>query len=459
MSDPLTGKRVLVLGLARQGTALARWLVDVGAQVTVSDVRGEEELAGVLDDLDGMPIKRVLGEHPLSLLDHTDLLCLSGGVPTDIGIVKEARKRGVPLSNDAQLFMERCPCYVVGITGSAGKTTTTALVGKICEEAGLLPWVGGNIGNPLIADLPYMKPNDIAIMELSSFQLELMTASPHIAAILNITPNHLDRHKTMEAYTAAKARILDNQIAGDIAVLNRDDPISYGLRDHIEHEAVFFSGTVPVDVGAWLVGDRVVCRRVFTEPMDTVCTIDEIPLRGYHNVLNVLAACAISGSAGVPLDAMRQAILNFEAVPHRLEEVRNWMGVRFVNDSIATAPERVVAALHAYEGESIVLLLGGRDKDLPWGDLLRLATEQCRAIIGFGECGRMIVEQAAAERARQGSDVRLEQTSTLDEAVWMAARLADEGDVVLLSPGGTSFDAYQDFAERGEVFRKLVNRL
>ncbi|HLV44869.1 MAG TPA: UDP-N-acetylmuramoyl-L-alanine--D-glutamate ligase, partial [Aggregatilineales bacterium] len=320
MSDPLTGKRVLVLGLARQGTALARWLVDVGAQVTVSDVRGEEELAGVLDDLDGLPIKRVLGEHPLSLLDHTDLLCLSGGVPTDIGIVKEARKRGVPLSNDAQLFMERCPCYVVGITGSAGKTTTTALVGKICEEAGLLPWVGGNIGNPLIADLPYMKPNDIAIMELSSFQLELMTASPHIAAILNITPNHLDRHKTMEAYTAAKARILDNQIAGDIAVLNRDDPISYGLRDHIEHEAVFFSGTVPVDVGAWLVGDRVVCRRVFTEPMDTVCTIDEIPLRGYHNVLNVLAACAISGSAGVPLDAMRQAILNFEAVPHRLEE-------------------------------------------------------------------------------------------------------------------------------------------
>src|SRR5690606_13301317 len=168
MSDPLTGKRVLVLGLARQGTALARWLVDVGAQVTVSDVRGEEELAGVLDDLDGLPIKRVLGEHPLSLLDHTDLLCLSGGVPTDIGIVKEARKRGVPLSNDAQLFMERCPCYVVGITGSAGKTTTTALVGKICEEAGLLPWVGGNIGNPLIADLPYMKPNDIAIMELSS---------------------------------------------------------------------------------------------------------------------------------------------------------------------------------------------------------------------------------------------------------------------------------------------------
>ncbi|HQE17203.1 MAG TPA: Mur ligase family protein, partial [Aggregatilineales bacterium] len=270
MTDPLAGKRVLVLGLARQGTALAKWLVDIGAHVTISDLRTEDELADALADLDGLPIQYVLGDHPMHLLTRTDLVCLSGGVPLDIPIVKEARKRGIPLSNDAQLFMERCPCHVIGITGSAGKTTTTALVGKMCEEAGMLPWVGGNIGNPLISDLAYIKPNDIAVMELSSFQLEIMTASPHIAAILNITPNHLDRHKTMEAYIEAKARILDNQIAGDVAVLNRDEPNAYNLRSRAEHELSFFSATVPVEVGAWLVGEKVVCRRIFTEPMETV---------------------------------------------------------------------------------------------------------------------------------------------------------------------------------------------
>lgn len=459
MTDPLAGKRVLVLGLARQGTALAKWLVDIGAHVTISDMRTEDELTDALADLDGLPVQYVFGDHPMHLLTRADLICLSGGVPLDIPIVKEARKRGIPLSNDAQLFMGRCPCHVIGITGSAGKTTTTALVGKMCEEAGMLPWVGGNIGNPLISDLAYIKPNDIAVMELSSFQLEIMTASPHIAAILNITPNHLDRHKTMAAYTEAKARILDNQIAGDVAVLNRDEPNAYNLRSRAEHELSFFSATVPVEVGAWLVGEKVVCRRIFTEPMETVCEVSEIPLRGSHNVLNVLAACAIAGSAGVPIDAMRQAIINFKAVPHRLEVVRDWMGIRFVNDSIATAPERVIAALEAFQGESIVLLLGGRDKNLPWDELIELAVRQCHAIIGFGEIGRMIVEKAAAERARQEATTRIEQTSTLEEAVWQAARLANEGDVVLLSPGGTSYDAYKDFAERGDAFRKLVSRL
>ncbi len=263
----------------------------------------------------------------------------------------------------------------------------------------------------------------------------------------------------MEAYIEAKARILDNQIAGDVAVLNRDEPNAYNLRSRAEHELSFFSATVPVEVGAWLVGEKVVCRRIFTEPMETVCEVGEIPLRGPHNVLNVLAACAIAGSAGVPIEAMREAIINFKAVPHRLEEVREWMGITFVNDSIATAPERVVAALKAFEDESVVLLLGGRDKDLPWDELIELAVRQCHAIIGFGEIGRMIVEKAAAERTRQEAATRIEQTSTLEEAVWQAARLANEGDVVLLSPGGTSYDAYKDFAERGDAFRKLVSRL
>lgn len=459
MSDPLAGKRVVILGLARQGTALARWLCSVGAKVIVSDLRAEAELADVLADLKDLPITTVLGEHPAYLLTSADLVCLSGGVPVDAPIVQEAVQRGLPLSNDAQLFLERCPCHVVGITGSAGKTTTTALVGQMLEADGRLPWVGGNIGNPLIADLPYMKPADIAVMELSSFQLEIMTASPHVAAVLNITPNHLDRHQTMDVYVEAKARILDNQLAGDIAVLGRDDAHAYDLRHRAQFEIAYFSSKIPVDVGAWLVGDRLVCRPQFTLPMDTVCTVAEVPLRGAHNVLNVLAACAIAGAAGASTRAMRQAILAFQPVPHRLEVVREWMGITFVNDSIATAPERVIAALQAYEGESLVLLLGGRDKKLPWGDLLKLAVRQCHAIITFGEAGRMIAEQAAAERIVQGTDTRVEQASALDDAVGLAAQLAGEGDAVLLSPGCTSYDAYYDFEERGEAFRRIVNSL
>src|SRR5688572_1674423 len=223
-SDPLSGKKVVILGLARQGTALAEYLSRIGARVTVSDMRVGDALKPALAELDGLPnITLVLGEHPASMLDGADLLCLSGGVPLDAPIVLEAVRRGIPLSNDAQIFLERCPCDVIGITGSAGKTTTTSLIGAMCEAADMLPWVGGNIGNPLIADLPHIRPDEIAVMELSSFQLDLMTISPKVALITNITPNHLDRHKTMQAYIDAKAHILDYQVPGDIAVLNHDD--------------------------------------------------------------------------------------------------------------------------------------------------------------------------------------------------------------------------------------------
>ncbi|GAB4479407.1 MAG: UDP-N-acetylmuramoyl-L-alanine--D-glutamate ligase [Anaerolineae bacterium] len=459
MSDPLTGKRVVILGLARQGTALTRWLCEVGAQVTVSDIRPADQLTAELEDLKGLPVEFVLGEHPPAILDGADLLCLSGGVPPTLPIVEEAVRRGIRLSNDAQIFLDRCPCHVIGITGSAGKTTTTTLVGAMCDEAGLIAWVGGNIGNPLISDLRHIKPDDIAVMELSSFQLEVMTSSPHIAAVLNITPNHLDRHGTMEAYTAAKARILDNQVVGDIAVLGRDDPIAYGLRDRVQHDLALFSGRVPVDVGAWLVGDRLVCRPAFDRPMATVCTIDEINLRGFHNVLNTLAACAIAGAAGVPPEAMRAAVLKFRGVPHRLEIVRVVDEVTYVNDSIATAPERVLAALEAFPDEPLVLLLGGRDKKLPWGDLMREALIRARAIITFGEAGLMIAEEAARARLVGGYSVPVEQVSTLAEAVRLASVFATPGDVVLLSPGCTSYDAYRDFAERGEDFRRIVMKL
>src|SRR5574341_2590448 len=229
------GKRVVILGAARQGMALARWLTQRGAKVTLSDKRAEAELAPSRATLSELPIQWILGGHLVELLDHADLLCLSGGVPLNLPIVQAAIQRGIPLSNDTQIFMEVVPCKTVGITGSAGKTTTTALVGQMAKTAyGDKAFVGGNIGDPLINYADELKPDDLAVLEISSFQLEQMTLSPNIAAILNITPNHLDRHGTMEAYTAAKARILEFQSKQDIAVLGRDDAGAWGLRDKVK---------------------------------------------------------------------------------------------------------------------------------------------------------------------------------------------------------------------------------
>src|SRR5512147_1082140 len=236
------GKRVLILGAARQGLALARWLSLQGAHVTLSDMRSEGELLAAREALAGYPITWALGGHPLKLLDSTDMLCLSGGVPLTLPIVAEAVKRGIPRSNDSQIFMEVVPCRTIGITGSSGKTTTTTLVGRMAKNAyGRKAYVGGNIGNPLINYVDIMKADDVAILEISSFQLEQMTVSPNVAAILNITPNHLDRHGTMEAYTAAKARILEFQSKNDIAVLGRDDKGAWSLRDKVIGKLFTFS--------------------------------------------------------------------------------------------------------------------------------------------------------------------------------------------------------------------------
>lgn len=463
MTDRLAGKHVVILGLARQGTALARWLVGARAVVTVSDLWDAGRLAPQLAALDGLPIDYVLGEHPETLLDGTDLLALSAGVPVDAPIVLEARKRSIPLTNDAQLFLERSPAPVMGITGSAGKTTTSALVGAICRAApgGGSTWVGGNIGNPLITDLRDIQPDDHVVMELSSFQLEVMTLGTHVAAVLNVTPNHLDRHKTMMNYAAAKSNLLRYQPAGGISVLGMDDPGARSLAELAPGNVWGFSGEREVERGAWLYGEDILLRDA-DGTQHTVCQLGDIRLRGYHNVLNTLAACAIAGAAGVPVEAMREGIGTFAGVPHRLEVVAVRGGVTYVNDSKATAPGGVLAALNAYgSGEPLVLLLGGRDKNLPWRELMDRAVLRCKAMVTFGEAGQMIAHEAhMARRALHELEwPALETVSDLEQAVALAAELAVPGDVVLLSPGCTSFDAYADFEARGEHFRALVTEL
>ena len=455
MTDPLYGKTVVVIGFGRQGKALARWLPTIGARVVVNDSRSANELN--LNPVEYNGVEFVLGGHPEVLLEGADLICVSGGVPLDLPILQMALRYGVPLSNDAQLFMERCPAPVVGITGSAGKTTTTTLVGEIFKQAGHRTFVGGNIGDVLLNVLPIINANDRVVMELSSFQLELMTASPNVGAVLNVTPNHLDRHGTMEAYAQAKAHILAYQKPHDVAVLSRDDAISRALEQIAPGDVIWFSAREMVGDGAFLAGERLIVAGDASpdgEP-HVVCERSDIQLRGDHNVLNVLAACAIAGAVGVDPAAMTAAIREFRGVTHRLETVRVVDDVTYVNDSIATAPERVFAALKSYD-EPLVLLLGGRDKNLPWEEMLALALTKTRQIIAFGEFGEGVVKLV---KQLCGSEDPVTRVETLDEAVAAAAQVAQPGDVVLLSPGCTSYDAYKDFEARGEHFRKLVHAL
>ncbi len=452
------GKRVVILGAARQGLALARWLARHGAAVTLSDLRSDDQLAAGKLALAGLPVEWAPGGHPLELLEGCDVLCLSGGVPTTLPIVKEATRRGIEISNDTRIFMEAVPCKTIGITGSAGKTTTTTLVGEMArlhmDESGSgTAYTGGNIGDPLINYVDEMQPSDLAILEISSFQLEQMDHSPDIAAVLNVTPNHLDRHGSMEAYTAAKQRILDFQTGKDTAILGRDDPGAWGLRESVKGKLYAFSLHPLEDglSGAYL-EDGLLSVRDGNAYVPLMLR-EKIQLRGEHNVSNVLAAFTIGLASGLKLNPMLEAVENFKGAPHRMELVREREGVRWYNDSIATAPERSMADIRSFS-EPIVLLLGGRDKDLPWGPLAELVRERVKHVVLFGEAAEKI-EKALRAAGVEGlpSVTRCE---GLEEAVRTAAELAEPGDVVLLSPGGTSFDAFKDFAERGERFTEWV---
>ncbi len=474
MKTDWNGKRVTILGAARQGQAAARWLARHGASVTLNDRRSDDQLADARTALADVPVTWVLGSHPVEILDQTDVVCLSGGVPLDNPIAAEAAQRGVPLTNDTQIFMEAVPCRTVGITGSAGKTTTTALVGQMAgnAEGGMQnaektghhspfaihrSYVGGNIGDPLLNYLDGMQPDDLAILEISSFQLEQMTISPNVAAVLNITPNHLDRHGTMEAYVAAKQRILDFQTPQDTAVLCRQDPGSWGLLGRVHGRLVSF-GFEPLqgqEDGTYL-QDGILHLR--DRGVDVPLLLQEkVHLRGRHNLLNVLGAFAVGHAAGLPLDAMLTAAEGFQGVAHRLEFVRTWNGADWYNDSIATAPERTMAAIRSFD-EPLVLLLGGRDKNLPWEDLAALVHARVDHVVLFGEAAGKI-EAALGKPVKGKRPYSQQRCPGLEDAVRLAANVAEPGDVVLLSPGGTSFDQFTDFEERGEAFRKWVSVL
>ena len=458
-----TGKKIIIIGVARQGQALARFFTRRGAQVVLTDTREKEQLSEELAGLENLNVSLDLGGHHTEILDGADMVCVSGGVPLTIPFIQEALIRHIPLSNDSQIFLEECPCMVAGITGSAGKSTTTALAGLMAKTTFEMKsnrqkaWVGGNIGNPLIDYLDEIKEDDLAIMELSSFQLELMQNSPQIAAVLNISPNHLDRHGSMDAYIDAKSHILWFQHADDIAVLNRDNKASWDLLREIKGELISFglnkpdsrsNGTYVDQDSVWL--------QIGKEKLK-MFPVEWIQLRGRHNLYNVLAASAIAAAATLALPAIQSAVEEFQGIPHRLETVRELDGVTWINDSIATAPERTMAAIESIS-EPIVLLLGGRDKNLPWDKLAAVVRNKIERVIVFGEAAP-IINEAIGTRKHGQYLKSVVITKDLAEALKTAKIQAQPGEVVLLSPGGTSYDAFKDFEERGQFFRDWVNQL
>ena len=483
----LRGRPVVVVGLAREGMALARYLVQQGSRVVATDISPAIAFGDQLAPLAEAGVELALGDHPVSLLDDCEIVFVSPGVPFDAAFLDQARARGIPLSTESRLFCELCPAPVAAITGSSGKTTTTALVGEMLEVSDWTTWVGGNIGQPLIERLGQIGSGDQVVMELSSFQLEyfhpsvnshvtdaavaliplLSGWSPQVAAILNITPNHLDRHHSMGAYIHAKRAIVAYRRPGDVAVMSQDNDVTRSMGNALPGPVRWFSRRSRVPQGAYLSGEgrnaTVVLHRRAGE--QSVCGVNDIRLRGDHNVSNVLAACTVADTLGVSIEAMRHVCAAFTGISHRLECVAEIAGVRYYNDSIATTPERVVAALRSFD-EPLVLLAGGRDKHLPWEEAAHLILERTRHVILFGEATELIARALAVasermagkeEDAAKGSMPY--RCATLEDAVSIAARIANPGDVVLLSPGCASFDAFGDFAERGERFREEVSEL
>jgi UDP-N-acetylmuramoylalanine--D-glutamate ligase len=463
------GKKICVIGAARQGLALTRFFLLHGADVVMTDRSESAAMQPVIDQMTAWQDARQpqgnlswqMGSHPTDMLENLDILCVSGGVPLNLPIIEEARRRDIPLTNDSELFMQSVQGQVIGISGSAGKTTTTALLGKIATDAlentDHKVLVGGNIGTPLIEQVEDIRPEDVVVMELSSFQLELMKTVPSVAAILNITPNHLDRHGTMEAYTAAKANLFRWQKPDDWAIINHEDPGANALRAIIPGRWASF-GFRPVAGShpqTYQSGNQIFLS-TGTQEVELL-NINEILLRGRHNILNVMAALLLAHCAQIPLNRIRESVNTFTGVPHRLEYVREHKGVQWYNDSIATTPERSMAAIRSFS-EPLVLLLGGRDKDLPWEHLANLVHRRVHDVILFGE-GAQLIEPVLRRTHSATSLVKIHACPTMQEAIAFANKVAQAGDVVLLSPGGTSFDEFKDFAERGERFKEWVHQI
>jgi len=445
-------KRVTVVGLGIEGVDLVRYLARQGANVTVSDAKPAEKLADRIGQVADLPVRLSLGANDPRDLADAYIIFVSQGVPLDLPGLEEARQRGVPVRSMLTLFMELCPGPIVGITGSSGKTTTTALLGEMFRADERPVFVGGNIGVGLLEQLPVVRAYTWSVLEISHTQLQLAGRSPHVAAVLNVTPNHLDRF-SWDEYRRIKRNLIRFQGPGDVAVLGFDDAEARTVAGTVRGDLLWFT------LGAEIPGDGVFVREGWAtlrrrRLQERLFPLESLRLRGRHNQANAVAAAALAAACGIAPEAMACAIESFRGVPHRLELVAEADGARYYNDSIATTPERALAGIRSFE-EPLVLLLGGRDKHLPLEELAQEACRRCRAVVLFGESAGKL-EEALRQVAQRPPLVRV---ADLPQAVEAAHAAAQPGDVVLLSPACTSFDAYDNFERRGEHFRALVRGL
>ena len=445
----LKGKKVLVVGLGKSGLAAALFLRRRGAQVTVSDIRSAEALAKEIPALIEEGIMVETGGHGLLTFRRQDLIVVSPGVPLDTPELAQVRSFGLPVIGELELAARFLKGRMLAITGSNGKTTTTALVGEILQKAGIPSLVGGNIGVPVVALIDQSTGETWSVLEVSSFQLESTDQfHPSIAVILNITPDHLDRHGSFENYCAAKERIFAAQIAEDFLVLNADNERVAEAAARAPAMVYWFSIEHPVEQGAWLDNGYVVYRPAKGAATEQVMPLSEIPLKGAHNVENVLAAVVAARLAGAPADSIRQAIESFQAVEHRLEFVARIDGVEYYNDSKATNVDATAKAVAAFDS-GIHLILGGKDKGSPYTVLAPLLRERVRAVYTIGSAAAKIESELRGV-------VSIHSCQTLDNAVGAAAAAARPGEVVLLAPACSSFDQFESYEHRGRVFKELV---
>jgi UDP-N-acetylmuramoylalanine--D-glutamate ligase len=449
----VAGKKVLVMGAAKSGSAAARFLAAQGAVVALNDQKPFEKWIPEAIALKDENIGCLPGDVPTWLLDQIELLVVSPGVPTASIPIRYAARAGAEVIGEIELASRYLKGRIVAITGSNGKTTTTALIGELLRDAGLPVQVGGNIGKPLISLVESSRDDGWTVVEVSSFQLETISDfHPSVAIVLNVTPNHMDRYESFNDYAAAKHRIFMNQTAEDVAILNADDEVlsswASGLRAHV----VRFSVNGELEEGLFLRGHELVSRTPTGER--TLMRSDEMKLKGLHNVENVLAALAAGLACGAGPESMRETVKRFDPVEHRLEFVAEISGVRFYNDSKATSVDATVKALEAFADDpgKIILVMGGRGKKAPYLPLALLVQDRCRKLILIGEDASTISRELAQYAV-------FENAGDMHDAVVRAFQAATSGDIVLLAPACASFDMFESYEQRGKVFKSEVHAL
>jgi len=443
----LSGKKVLIFGAARSGIAAARFLVAQGATVALTDQKPIEKWTPEAVSLKESGVGLLPGEPPSWLLDQLDLVVVSPGVPATVIPIRYAERAGAEVIGEVELAYRYLKGRIVAITGSNGKTTTTSLIGELLRDAGLTVQVGGNIGKALISMIETSRDDGWTVAELSSFQLEtIKTFRPAVAVVLNVTPNHMDRYETFNDYAAAKHRIFMNQTAEDTAVLNADDPTVSSWASGLRANVMQFSVRKEVENGVFLRGRELIYRG------QVLLNVDEMKLRGMHNVENVAAAMAAGIAAGASSQSMNATAKRFEPVEHRLEFVTEIEGVKFYNDSKATSVDATLKALEAFAHEAgkVVLILGGKGKKAPYAPLEPLVREKVRKLVLIGEDADTIANEL-------GTSAPFERASDMKDAVARSYAAAEKGDVVLLAPACASFDMFESFEHRGKVFKEEVS--